>query len=70
MKNDIRTFEEELYDGLAHREHQLMYPEMSADYEEKMQRRMRTDPILRARVDQLHAGLMHLLEKHNLFNKP
>jgi hypothetical protein len=60
----MRTFSEELYDGLAHREHQLMYPQLTADYEEKMKLRMRTDPVMRARVEQLHAGIMDLLRRH------
>ena len=62
-----REIQDELYDGIAHHWHQFMYPELTADYEEKLRLRMNTDPLLRARVEYLTAGIMHLLDKHNLF---
>lgn len=59
----------ELFDGLAHYWHQFMYPEMSADYFDKMKLRMGSDPLLRARVEYQAAQIMDVLEKHGLFRK-
>ena len=69
MTDKRRQVQRELFDGIAHHWHQFMYPEMTADYENKMHLRMATDPLLRARVEHLTAGIMHLLEGHDLFNE-
>ena len=67
--NDKRLkVQRELHEGIAHHWHQFMYPEMTADYEEKLRLRMNTDPILRARVEHLTAGVMRVLDNHGLFN--
>jgi len=63
-----RQIQQELFEGIAHHWHQFMYPEMTADYEEKMRLRMNTDPLLRSRVERLTAGIMDLLDKHGLFD--
>ena len=64
-----RQVQRDLFDGIAHHWHQFMYPEMTADYEEKLRLRIHNDPLLRARVESLTAGIMHLLDKHGVFDR-
>ncbi len=66
---DRRELHHELQKGFADFIHQMMYPEMSADYFEKMELRMRTDPIMAARVETLTAGVMHMLDKRGAFDE-
>ena len=64
MNERIRRFREDLIEGLIHRDHQMMYPIMSADYFEQAQIRYQSEPIFAARIQALEAGIFDLLEKH------
>ena len=66
MNERLRVFREELQTGLIHREYQATSPSMTADYFGQARRRYMTDPMFKARVDALEAGILHLMEKHDL----
>ena len=58
---------EKLIEGLVIREHQAQYPEMTVDMYEKAKHRYQTDSFFRARVNQLAAGIMYLVDKYAEF---
>ncbi len=60
---------DKLTDGLVIREHQAQYPEMTADMYEKAKFRYQSDNFFRARVDNLVAGIMSLIDEYAEFSE-
>ena len=69
MNDKRRQIQEELFEGFGNFIHQFIYPEMSADYFDKMRLRLNTDPLMRARVECLTASVMKLLDDHKLLDR-
>ncbi len=55
---------EKLTEGLVIREHQAQCPEMTVDMYEKARSKYLHDNIFHARVEQLVAGIMHLVDQY------
>lgn len=58
---------EKLTEGLVIREHQAQYPEMTVDMYENAKKRYQQDNFFHARVEQLVAGIMHLVDQYAEF---
>jgi len=58
---------EKLTEGLVIREHQAQYPVMTADMYEKAKDRYQQDNMFRAKIEQLVAGIMDLVDQYAEF---
>lgn len=68
MNERIRAFREDLLEGLVHREYQFFYPQMTASYFDDAKQKYLDDPVFRARIAALDAGILHLLDKHGFLD--